>query len=71
MTAKETAFDLVEKYRISIMDKEGIVDYHSVFRAKVYAGICVDEIIDACEFNNVESHNTRWWQDVKKEIELL
>ena len=33
--------------------------------------ICVDEIISDCEYNNVESYNTDWWNKVKDEIRLL
>jgi len=32
---------------------------------------CIDEIIEACEYNHVESYNTDWWNKVKEELENL
>lgn len=40
-------------------------------KAKACALLCVDEIISACEFNNVETYNTDWWNKVKAELEKL
>lgn len=36
--------------------------------AKKIAVKTVDQIIDACEYNHVESWNTDWWNRVKEEI---
>jgi len=38
---------------------------------KKCALIAVDEIINACEYNRVESYNTDWWNKVKIEINKL
>jgi len=35
---------------------------------KVSAIIAVDEVIAACEYNDVEVYNTDWWNEVKSEI---
>ena len=40
-------------------------------QAKECALIAIDEVIDACEINMVESYNTDWWNKVKKEINNL
>jgi hypothetical protein len=39
--------------------------------AKRSALVTVDEIISACEYNNVEGWNTDWWNKVKLEIEKI
>lgn len=31
----------------------------------------VNQIISACEYNNVESYNTEWWDEVITELKLL
>lgn len=64
MTPKEKAKDLVSKFENVSID----VDFED---AKDSALICVDEIISACECNNVESWNADWWNKVKQEIKLL
>jgi hypothetical protein len=33
--------------------------------------ICVEEIILACEYNDVETHNTDWWKRVIIELEKI
>jgi hypothetical protein len=38
---------------------------------KFLALVTVDEIISACEYNNVEGWNTDWWNKVKLEIEKI
>jgi hypothetical protein len=64
MTPEEKAKDLFEKFEDEIF----ILDDVS---PKTMALICVDEIISACEYNNVESYNTDWWKKVKQEITNL
>lgn len=39
--------------------------------AKQCAIVAVKEIISACEYNNVESHNTEWWNKVESELQKL
>jgi len=39
--------------------------------AKLCAIISVNKAISACEYNNVESWNTDWWNKVKNEIKTL
>ncbi len=48
-------------------DQDG---YHSQnkYRAKVQASLCCNEIIKACEYNNVESYNSDWWKGVMQFI---
>ena len=64
MKPKEKANKLVDK--INIANK--FINYD---RGKTIALICVDEIINACEYNRVESYNTDWWEKVKIEINKL
>jgi hypothetical protein len=79
MTAKEKARELVEKYygKVAIcmncvdVGNSKELDESALNDAKQCALICVDEIISACEYNHVESYNTDWWNEVKKEIEKL
>jgi hypothetical protein len=51
-----------EKRAIELFQK-----FDSVFIALF---IC-DEIISACEFNMVESHNTDWWNRVKEYLNKM
>jgi len=39
--------------------------------AKQCAIVSVKEIISACEYNNVESYNTDWWNKVESELQKL
>jgi hypothetical protein len=32
---------------------------------------CVKQIIEACEYNNVEVYNTNWWNKVIEEIKNI
>jgi|688.fasta_scaffold2631857_1 hypothetical protein len=65
MTPKEKAEELLNKMKLGWM--------HSCthFMAKKCVLITIDEVIDACEINMVESYNTDWWNKVKQELELL
>ena len=50
--------------------KEKAEELYWMFDANsTYAINCVDEIIKACEYNQVESYNSEWWEGVKLEIE--
>ena len=68
MTPKEKARDLVYKFYPSVQWKLGQED--CLDRAKQCALIAVDEILKILEHSIPEKH-TIYWQDVKKEIELL
>ena len=66
-TPKDKAKELLNKFRDeNLMFIKEILD-----SAKEDATICVNEIIKACEYNNVESWNTDWWNKVKKEINIF
>ena len=39
--------------------------------AKKCATMVCKEVISACEYNNVESYNTTWWENVVHSIELI
>ena len=39
--------------------------------AKKCATMVCKEVISACEYNNVESYNTTWWEKVVHSIELI
>lgn len=65
MTAKEKAKELIIKFRYQ--EKYTL----NIEVAKQCALICVDEIISACEYNLVETHNSVWWNKVKEEINKL
>lgn len=80
MTAKEKAFHLIEEYRINtlmqVMDgSKDIEESNNIW--KQCALIAVDEIIkeikenDYCYLNNIYTPRLHFWQEVKKEIELL
>lgn len=66
MTSKEKAIELVAKMKMYQYPSDV-----EIVMAKASAHIAVDEIISACEYNNVEVWNQHWWNDVKKEIDLL
>jgi len=73
MTPKDKAKELVYKFYPSVQWKLGQED--CLDRAKKCALISVDEVLNAITFNmyDEESYNIedKYWQDVKKEIELL
>ena len=53
------AFNLLAETRITKMDR------------KVFSAFTIKQIINACEYNNVESHNTDWWNKVTEELNKL
>jgi len=76
MSPKEKAIDLIHKFGdldVLIESESGTIhsDLQYLDVAKACALIAVDEIISACEYNHVETFNTDWWNEVKKEIEEL
>ena len=74
MTPKEKAIELINKfdvkYQYELITGSFPVSMHDSV-IKQCALIAVDEIINACKYNLVESYNTDWWNEVKTEIEKL
>jgi hypothetical protein len=66
MTPKEKAQELFFKMQIDNFSLDMCDDM-----AKHCSIVAVDEVIDACEYNEVESYNTDWWNKVKQELEKL
>lgn len=67
MTTKEKAVELVEYFEDYVHNSP---HGHHAQNTKACATKCVNEIITACEYNNVESWNSDWWIEVKLEIVL-
>jgi hypothetical protein len=65
MTPKEKAEELILKY---LRIDNNTSEWFNTHIAKQCALIAIDEVIDACEINMVESYNTDWWNKVKNEI---
>jgi hypothetical protein len=75
MTPQEKAEELVEKFRLNVLDYEN--NGLNSFKAKQCALIAVDEIM----YNNLmeypqhsmiySPHKNDYWQEVKQEIEKL
>jgi hypothetical protein len=63
MTPKEKAKELVEKFRLKVLDYDG--NGINGFKAKQCALIAVEEILDKDGYNN------EYYQEVKQEIEKL
>lgn len=59
---EKKAIELYEMFYFA-PDEDG---FHSQnkYRAKVQSILCCKEIIKSCEYNNVESYNTNWWEGV-------
>lgn len=67
MTPKEKAEQLVERFRMNVLDYEGCsINDH---KAKQCALIAVDEIINSALFKWLEDEI--YWQEVKQEVEKL
>lgn len=73
---KEKAKELVELYKDYVHGYVGssmLTNYEYpeqiLKQAKKCALICVDQILEACEYNNVEHWNEDWWNKVKEDIE--
>jgi len=72
MTPKEKAKELVEIFRLKVLDYDG--NGINGFKAKQCALIAVDEILNAIDWDYYEGsaqteHN--YWKEVKTEIEKL
>lgn len=63
---KQKANELYEMFYFA-PDQDG---FHSQnkYRAKIQASLCCNEIIKACEYNQVESYNSDWWKGVMQFI---
>lgn len=64
---KEKAKELISKFTFLSFPESNSKFYNP----KQSALIAVDEIISACEYNQVEKYNTDWWNKVKEEINNL
>ena len=76
MSAKDKAIELVDTYRIMLMnsDTECGEEILCTVIAKYCALIAVDEIIELAYWEYMESmgeKEEKYWEEVKKEIELL
>lgn len=72
MTPKEKAIELVDRFMLRIiLNVQSNINFSVMESAKECAILSVDEIISACEYNNVEFYNTQWWNKVKEEINKL
>lgn len=65
---KEKAISLVEKFNfICHIDSYGFTDYYETkHNREQCAIIAVDEIINICQFDDL-----RYWQQVKRELQML
>ena len=72
MTPKEKAEELVNKFHIEVLDRDGTSAMNE-FEAKQCALIAVDEIIDAIDWHEYEVPNMQltFWFKVKQEITEL
>ena len=71
MTTKEKVDELVERFRMNVLDWEGCsINEH---KAKQCALIAVDEIFFALKYNldGATSGSVKYWQEVKQEIKNI
>ena len=69
MTPKEKAEELVERFRMNVLDWEGCsINEH---KAKQCALIAVDEILKVASFYNDTQGEVTYWTEVKQEIKNL
>ena len=71
MTPKKKAEELVERFRMNVLDWEGCsINEH---KAKQCALIAVDEIFFALKYNldGATSGSVKYWQEVKQEIKNI
>ena len=68
MTPKEKAQELVDKFRLNILDYEG--SGLNTFKAKQCALIAVDEIINSIIITDLTTAENQfiYWEEVKHEI---
>ena len=71
MTPKEKAKELVEKFRLKVLDYGG--NGINGFKAKQCALIAVDEILNVVSEYTIEPFvfDIDFWQEVKQELEKL
>jgi hypothetical protein len=76
MTPKEKAEELVENFRLNVLDYEG--SGLNLFKVKQCALIAVDEILTVVKFYEkqncrllIDNMKVLYWQEVKQEIEKL
>lgn len=73
MEPKEKAIELVDKFRMNVLDYEG--SGLNTFKAKQCALIAVDEMLNEypsqCPKDSYEMERHIYWQEVKQEIEKL
>lgn len=68
MTPKEKAKELIEKFRLNVLDYEN--NGLNTFKAKQCALIAVDEIIDALDKSLIDA-DIEFWKEVKKELSKI
>ena len=75
MTPKEKAKELIDKFHIKVLDRDGTSAMNE-FEAKQCALVAVSVILD--EFDHLAWHDDdyaeykmKYWQEVKQEIEKL
>ena len=69
MTPKEKAKELVEIFRLKVLDYDG--NGINGFKAKQCALIAVDEILKVVSFYNDSQAEVIYFKEVKQEIEKL
>ena len=69
MTPKEKAEELVERFRMNVLDWEGCsINGH---KAKQCALIAVGELLNLASFYNDTQGEVTYWQEVKQEIKNI
>jgi hypothetical protein len=69
MTPKEKAKELVDKFRLHVLEKDFFGDSVEHDNAKQCALIAVDELINSMAIQQCNADE--YWQEVKQEIEKL
>ena len=71
MTPQEKAEELVDKFHIKVLDRDGTSAMNE-FEAKQCALIAVNEILHALEYKPTHNYvELRFYEEVKQEIEKL
>jgi len=69
MTAKEKARDIFDKMEVDVNDYESKYPTYSNRQAKECSLICVDEIMKAIGWHDMdESNKDTFWDDVRDEL---
>ena len=69
MTPKEKAIQLIDNFRLNVLDYEG--SGLNLFKAKQCALTAVDEILNTIEQIFETFEERKYWQEVKKEIQKI